>query len=310
LQAYLTKIVSNATFNLGTTTRYLEAHVSNKDLRRLSHSEHPVLRAAALSIMTERAAFNNYDVVMSHLDDTAQIAIDGGEFGIWFRTVSDNLILHSTWKNSAEKKQTVDQVITKHNYLESAYTILLSIEADPKYYPFIKKMEQQKNDFTYKEYALFGLAKYKKETDVAYIKNNLMENFPALSSVSFRLMQEYPNEIYMEILDKYAKRALYSRICNRGKIEDATSFFHTVASYKNEKSAEILEAILSKKPFIKCRADTNYLKRELSYAIWKNQCFAYAKIMNQIKTYILEYRIEQTLPLKYNKEELSQPIHW
>jgi hypothetical protein len=69
---------------------------------------------------------------------------------------------------------------------------------------------------------------------------------------------------------------------------DAAHFFDAVASYKQEKSAEILNRILNRKPFISCQADTEYLKSQLMYSIWNNKCAAYSKLITQIKPKIEE----------------------
>jgi hypothetical protein len=38
------------------------------------------------------------------------------------------------------RDKTIEAVLTKHNYLSSAYNILTKIEAQEKYYPYIKDM--------------------------------------------------------------------------------------------------------------------------------------------------------------------------
>ena len=62
--------------------------ITDNELIHLGKSENPVLRATAFSEMLDRNSFNQFDIVMNHLDDTAIVAIDEGEFGIGFRTVS------------------------------------------------------------------------------------------------------------------------------------------------------------------------------------------------------------------------------
>ena len=81
LQPFLQKIVSK-----GIVTYYDSSQIksiTDKELIRLGKSEHPVLRATAFREMLERNTFNHFDLLMKHLNDTAIVAIDAGEFGIW-----------------------------------------------------------------------------------------------------------------------------------------------------------------------------------------------------------------------------------
>jgi hypothetical protein len=75
---------------------------------------------------------------MNHLNDTAIVAIDNGECGIGFCTVSDYVLQQAFWETPQSKNKTIEQVLTKHNYLRSAYTILAQLEAQDKYYPIYK----------------------------------------------------------------------------------------------------------------------------------------------------------------------------
>ncbi len=177
LQPFLIKIVSKG------IVRYYDSSqiktITDNELMNLCESEHPVLRATALREMLERNTLDHFDIVMNHLDDTAIVATNGGEFGIWYRTVSDDLIQEAKWETPEAKNKTIDQVITKHNYLRSAYTILLQLDPQEKYYPYIKNMatrSRRLSDDGYElafddiEYALYGLAKFQKPDDVKIIK--------------------------------------------------------------------------------------------------------------------------------------------
>jgi hypothetical protein len=46
-----------------------------------------------------------------HLDDTALVFIDAGEFGIWDRTVSDDILQEAGWKTQEAKNKTVEKVL-------------------------------------------------------------------------------------------------------------------------------------------------------------------------------------------------------
>lgn len=51
LQPYLLTIVNKGVAGYGSAENYVEAHISDADLRKLSRSEHPVLRTVAFRII-------------------------------------------------------------------------------------------------------------------------------------------------------------------------------------------------------------------------------------------------------------------
>jgi hypothetical protein len=308
LQPYLTDIVSKGIVGYDTAIRYLKANTTDKELNRLSSSEHPVLRAVAFRAMLARPGFNHFDLLMSHLDDTAIVATDEGEFGIRYATISDDIIHHSKWPNINEKNKTVDKVITEHNYLRSAYTILHKTELPEKYYKYIKEMTQRERPFDEIELALYGLARFKKTEDIIIIKRLLLSNLWRMSRVSFRIMEDFPNNDYTEVLEKYYKEYLYSSICGDPTDNEAKSFFEAVAAYKNNWSAEILSEILNRKPFMPC-AEANHLEGFLLPAIWSNECKSYSKMMKQTGPPSIVYG-KRTIRPRLEKADGREIIYW
>ena len=63
--------------------------ITDNELIRLGKSENPILRATAIREMLGRNSFNHFDILMNHLDDTAVVGTDNGEFGIRLEAVSD-----------------------------------------------------------------------------------------------------------------------------------------------------------------------------------------------------------------------------
>jgi hypothetical protein len=173
LQPYLTRIVSEGLVHRPDSALAIMA--TDKEIVRISQSEHPVLRASAFREMLRRETFNRFDLIMNHLDDTAVVPTDAGEFGIWYRAVSDDILQQADWEDLEGEKRVIDELITKHNYLSSAYQILDRIEPEEKYYPYIKDMATRRrnyNEFEGEsgyddiEHALYGLAKFKKKEDI------------------------------------------------------------------------------------------------------------------------------------------------
>ena len=278
------------------------SHIAtDAELERLGRSEHPILRAAAFREMLERKSFNHFDIVMKHLDDTALVFTDAGEFGIWDRTVSDDILQEAEWKTQEEKNKTVDQVLTKHNYLRSAYIALEGLEPQEKYYPFIKDMatrsrrldpyEGYELGFGDIEHALYGLAKFRKKEDAQIIKKKLMEHVWRMSDVSFQFMKDYPDTAYFDVLQTYHRRQFYKFSGNRphgftGYPADRAApedFIQALVVQQTEKSARLLDTMLTYLPKYERMPDKETIINEIITAIWEHPCPAYAKLREKIK---------------------------
>lgn len=288
LQPLLYNIVSKGIVSFFDTT--LEKIITDQELKQLKQSEHPVLRTWGIKAMLYRESFNHFDIMKNHLDDTAIVGFDHGEFGILYNTISDEIIQGFEWKNIKEKEMVINEVITKHNYLKSAYSILSKIEPQEKYYPYIKDMatRNRKYDPDYGEqgfddieYALYGLAKFKKKENIKIIKAQLLQNSWRMSNISFKLMEEFPDSTYLDVFEKYFPHEYYQSICRSRDIFKATSFIYTVAAYKNVRSSKILTGILNPNKFANCAVGTNYIREELVDAIWNNKCEAYSKLQKE-----------------------------
>jgi hypothetical protein len=284
---------------------------TDKELSELSQSEHPVLRASAFREILHRKSFNHFDILMNHLDDTAIVAKDAGEFGIWHRTISDDILEEAKWETNEAKNKTIELVLTKHNYLRSAYIILLQVEPQKKYYAFIKDMATRPRrlsddgyelDFYEIEYALYGLAKFKKPDDVKIIKGQMIQNVWKLSYLSFQLMTEFPDTAYFDVLQRYHRRQFYSFSGHRrggfsGYIEDRADpedFIQALVAQQNDKSAQLLDTILNRLPLQTCLPDKKNIINNIVMEIWEHPCIAYASLREKIKSKaeeILEWEI-------------------
>ncbi|WP_153797059.1 hypothetical protein [Foetidibacter luteolus] len=298
LRPYLTKMVEKGVvMNRDSALQHI---ATDQELLRLGQSEHPILRAAAFREMLDRKSFNHYDLLMTHLSDTAFVATDAGEFGIWDRTVSDDILQEASWETQEAKNKTVEEVLTRHNYLRSAYVILTSLEPQEKYYSFIKNMATRPRRLSYEgyelgfddiEYALYGLATFRKKEDLEIIKAKMMENVWKLSEVSFRLLQEYPDTIYFDVLQLYHRRQFYKFSGNRpggfsGFIADRAApedFIQALVIQETDKSAKLLDTMLNRLPLRTCMPDKETIIDEIITAVWKHPCVAYTKLRERIK---------------------------
>jgi hypothetical protein len=302
LQPLLLNIVSKNIVNYYDST--LRKTITDKELIQLSQSELPVLRGWAFREILFSESFNHIDIIMNHLDDTAIAGFDYGEFGTRYSTISDEILNYFEWEDIKIKNKVIDEVITKHNYLKSAYTILYKIEPQERYYAIIKNMATRNRNYDYEngfekgfediEIALYGLAKFKKKEDITIIKQSLLSNCWQMSASSFRLMQEFPDSSYMEVYEDFYPGKYYNT--HFSSIERKTSFISSIAVYKNNRSAKIIEAILNNPPN-NCPALPPMIKQELVNAIWNNPCAAYLKLRKQIERNKSEYKNYKAQPI-------------
>ena len=299
LQPFLRKIVT-----IGIVTHHDSSQfksITDEELIRLGMSENPVLRATALSEMFDRNSFNHFDIVMNHLDDTAIVATDNGEFGIRLETVSDYLIGRSSWETAQARDMTIESVLTKHNYLSSAFNILTNIEAQEKYYPFIKDMamrprrldryENYELGFDDIEFALYGLAKFRKKEDVQIIKNKLLSHVWKLSDISFRLMKEFPDTAYLDVLQVYHRRQFYKFSGTRphgftGYHADRAApedYIGALVVQQNDRSAKLFDTMLTFLPKYTCMPDKENIINAIVEQIWEHPCPAYVRLREKVK---------------------------
>ncbi len=314
IQPALTNLVSKAVVEYYDST--IRFSVTDNELEKLNKSEHPILRGMALQEMLRRETFNHFDLINNNLDDTAEVQTDAGEFGIWNMKVSDFLLQNGKWKTIEDKNKTIDILLRKHNYLRSAHLIASRIEPQEKYYSIIKEMAQRELLFEEIEYSTYALAQYKKAEDTSIIRKILNDNWYQLNELSFKLMSEFPSENYMDVYEKYYKRKFYNIICEEGKDTKAIDFLKSLASYKNEKSASILNAILNKQPFLRCGAQYDWIKSSLIDIIWQNKCKAYEKMCTQIASTVKENEKNKIELFPNNdvnlpvQEPSKEPIGW
>ena len=324
LQPYLVKIVSKGVVAYSDATHYIKTYATDEELLHLSHAENPVLRSIAFKIMLEKPSFNHYEILMHNLDDTAIVAVDWGEWGLNYLTVSDNMLEDGSWKDTASRKRTVEEIVLKHNFLRSAYLKAGRLPVDEKYYLSIKAMAFFKIDedvplrwlrFADIEDALYTLARYKKREDTYRIKYVLEDNVWRLGETSFALISQYPDTSYLSILEEYFKHHFYSRMCrDRNLSGNAISFINAVAAFKNERSAKILKSIFSKPSPMPCNVNLSELKTELLHAVYRNKCDFYGELntnadqQEQREQGGVLYITPDTLIVR--RDTFPEPIRW
>jgi hypothetical protein len=314
LQPHLTRIVSDGLVKY--MNKSLTGMITDEDLERLGRSEHPVLRATAFREMLDRKSFNHFDILMDHLDDTAIVPTVAGEFGIWYRKISDDILRNAEWENQEAKNRTIEEVITKHNYLHSAAIIIPVLEVNERFYPFIKSMATRplrpnpydpEVEFQDIEYALYGLARFRKKEDIELIKERLISNLHYLRDVSFQLIKENPDTAYLDIFQEYIPYALHNLNCKERFESPITEYIKALVPYQNERSAIILDTILQTLPRLKCRVNAKNYEQTLVKYIWEHPCPAYSRLREKIKTKIKKYDWQS---FRFKVDTIPDKIRW
>jgi hypothetical protein len=293
---------------------YLSNHTSEQELKKLLHSEHPILRAISFKYLSEIDHINVGEVLLSHLDDTAAIFIyDENPI-----TVSDYCINKSWNKTNLPKKILYDIVLKKHSYLSHALSFLeydMDDAQREQYYSQFKKIYNTDRRF-YTDNILRDFAaifsKYKKADDSVILTGLLQAKWGRYEYQKFEIIESNPLPSYYFLVKNYYKKLLsnkYSWSLQKqlystdysGQIH--ISFINALAAYKSRESKIIIENIIKKKLYhisddYPNRKRTDYkFSYEIYKAVKKYNCPLYASIIklveNEAKLYSDEYLITE-----------------
>jgi hypothetical protein len=147
LQPWLTRVVNTGIVGYDTATEFIGSHATDEEISMLSEAENPIPRTIALYQMTHRPGYNHNQVMTTHLDDTAIIFEDMGEWGIQFWSVTDCVIHNGRWRTDAARDSLANEIILHHDGLRSAYTALQFDSLRPEYHDHITKMILRNRDY-------------------------------------------------------------------------------------------------------------------------------------------------------------------
>ena len=331
LRPHLIHLVENGIVLPGDTI--LARDVSIKDLEKLSRSEHPILRAMGLRALFRRDAVGQFALLMRHLDDTAIIIVDRGEFGDQKTTVSDDMLDQAEWKTKKDRDSTVAEVLTRHNYLRSAYLVIDQLPPNERYYEITRELAfrpasslNRLDDpfgFLDREYALRALARYKKPEDITLIQQQFLENNRLLSSVSFELMRQQPDNAYQAVLEKYFIGQFFKFNGNRRdgftgfptSRADPEDFIDAVIAQETVASGNLLFQLLERLNLSTTLPDRAGILDYTVTSIWEHPCDAYAKLRTFIRerAELLQRKVIHVQPaVEYHgrSNSLNRPIRW
>jgi hypothetical protein len=221
----------------------------------------------------------------------------------------------------------MEEIITYYHYLKSAYWSLPRTQLKKEYYPIVRQMALQEDsypeelpsltlggiDFETRESALFALVSYKKMEDIPAIKNVLSDNAWRLSLSSFASMRDFQDTTYMEVYEK-CLHSLYRGLLNDKISGVAVSFVRSLAAQKNLKSAELLQRMLKRTPFVPCTVDSGYIINELYAAVWENPCPEYASLRQMAEPFVRKQRqntfeLPPVNPIHF-VDTAKEPVRW
>jgi hypothetical protein len=128
-------------------------------------------------------------------------------------------------------------------------------------------------------------------------------------------MEEFPDTSYLSVYESYYPRAFYRSIFLERNIEKAEQFIYSVSTYKNERSAKILDSMLNNTSFKKNQVDNSLFIQSLVHAIWNNKCTAYSKLRKQIEKRMAAYEQHTITPFPVNPSDTiadssEEKIRW
>ncbi len=253
VQPYLRAVVQDGILYNGISVdEEFEKKMTIKELKKLSKSEHPTLRALALKMLVGRTDWDASEWIKGCLNDTAVVVTDNGEFGRSYEWVADIMLWHTSFPSTQKRAEMMDYVIKNHNNLRHAYPILTWVELKPEYHSIIKRMAnrgpksyEEANSkggdnypFSLIEDALYGLARFQKKEDIPFIKSLILDDIYSLQT-SWDLMEDFPDTSYLEVFRTYVEEEIVDNVhaIGGGQI---LHFAECCASYHSKESAEIL----------------------------------------------------------------------
>jgi hypothetical protein len=294
------------------TDLMLDSLLTETDLWNLTRSEHPVLRGEAMDRLLNRPRVDSMRLLLENFGDTALVRWSGIEYSTYNEQIGDHILRMFRWKSQEQKNKIIGEVITKYEGLKSACTILPQLTTEERFYPLVKAILQRSSyideielkpqwapqDF---EYALYGLARYRKREDIPLIKEVLMDNLYQLHEISFWLMRDYPDTAYLDVLERftdYLDHRMFTDYSFGGDAFSSFVFFETVASYKIPRSYKILDHWFMQKPPYPWGADL--YKISITKAIQQNPSPVYYGLASRMKPILDKWKKLKTFNVYFD----------
>jgi hypothetical protein len=290
--------------------RASDALFSDPELIKLSKIEIPSLRAVAFLQMFQRQHMDHFSLLMDHLEDTAFIVHDHGHYGFRFEAVTEMILDEAEWPSTFLRDSTFRALMKLPFKYLPTYDGVEAIRSDPQYYDSIKQMIiaprivsggfHMKTEVL-KEKAMYGLAKYRVPTDVAFLKLEMLKNYWNLKATAFRLMRDFPDTAYLDVLEQYHRRGFYRTLNYQKdgftgyKYEDvdAEDFVRAVGAHHHKRAAIIIDSIMQRIPRFKYIDDPNYLKSIVVSTFLNSEVPAFQYLKRKYSKAVAEAKAQQ-----------------
>jgi hypothetical protein len=186
------------------------------ELRKLTDHKNPVVRCYAFDALTARKDTNAFNILLTHLHDTAKVStffgciISEEMAGDYFLdTVTPHDSTDTGYKLSLRKKSMIDSILlfNKHITLSAKYNLLYDLKPQPQYYNRVKEIALNEK----MPVAIWTLGQYKRQDDISIIRrafNNIQaEDYAIRSAILIPDRSFYP--ILTKIFEREWKKKLY-----------------------------------------------------------------------------------------------------
>ena len=320
LRPYLEAFIQDGIVHpYGSNFDFILKHSSIKELQKLLKCEYPIIRAYGFSaLITKDSNIVNQILFPLLNDDSSFIFEDRGEWGIERRVLADFYVYACQNRTKILISTLADKLLTEHNHLQSAYTILNHVDSGfikPVHYNSIKQMGQRPyqvyNDtempvfYSYNgfdlSFAVYRLAQFKKKEDIPLIKNALMYQWRLDYNYAFKTISKFPDTSYFDVLQDYYQyisspmTEMQRQISFNGRsrsyiLDQFEEFLSALAAQKTKRSASILQEIIEKKFY----HYPNYKDDKIKYTVYKlleeNYCQDYEILSKRLEKDALDYK--------------------
>lgn len=293
LKQQLEKLASeNMLPSTDTTARHFLRDSCTKDeLLKILNSNIPLLRIISYITIVNRHEPDYFEILLNHLDDTAKVneVWDGDVYMI--STVSDVMIsklLNERKLSRIQKDILIDSVLLKASDLDVSYFMIKDIRPNERYYKVIKLKSEIKTWNVEQMWVIYALSKFKKTEDVSFLKSTFLNCGEGSFDWTFRAIENFPDTSFFPILESYLENQIKRK--EHFSYDFLKYYCYAVASYRNERSAEILNELNKEDTY----ADKSYLtynKEFIFRAIQKYNSSLYESLYNQLKPTMPEYMI-------------------
>jgi hypothetical protein len=264
---------------------FLKDSCTKDELLKLLNFENPLVRVRAFRAIVNRNEPDYFQILLSHLDDTTKV--------MWwyFDDVADEFMVSDLMIRKVERERKlsrqqkdslIDEVLTKHSYLETAEWMIHDIEPQEKYYPIVKQLAQKRLINCHDLINTYSLAKYKKPEDIDLIKKNFNKysDNPYCNNNLFKTFEVFPDTTFFPMLTKYFNEVIKKQKQQYG--DDLKYYCRALVQYKTKSSLELLIALTKKETY----PDNSYLRHNqenVFKAIHKHKAAIYDSLYNALK---------------------------